>query len=1186
MPRSAWLARAAALATLASTAANPSCGTAGYYCAPGSVEPSPCGSPAVYCPPRSRAPVPVSRGYYSIVNGAASSAASDLAPLGTETVRTGELACPRGSYCVGGVRTACPAGRFGDVPGLFDETCSGPCAAGFFCPAGSVSARARPCGHAGVVCGPGAAAPTVVPPGFYSVSATASGESVVEYLSPSPPGLAIALPTTLDVAAASAGVATRVATRQCPAGAYCEGDGVARLCPAGRFGAAAGQSDAACSGLCASGFFCPPGSVSPTQFECGDESVYCPEGSGAPLRVPAGAYSSGGRAGTPVGNPPVDVPQARGAPGGVAPLGAGAFTCDRTYGLDDAHAPSGARAAAPGESDACVEGGGGVGGGASAAAGCSAVPRSPLLYPPGAPLLALTRRRACVGGSLGSPATRSVAVACEAGAFCVAGLRYECPPGRYGSRARETSPACEGACRAGYACAWGSAAPDAAPCGPGRTRAPLAPASVPDPAAVAVGVELPLLPLTRAAAVFYCPAASGAPAPVDVGFFVPIDEPPNAATRQVPCPAGSFCPGDGWSYPCPAGVFGGAPRLATRGCSGPCEAGYYCPVGSTSARERPCGGTSLYCPPGSPLPSRAPDGYYTVGGVDDAANATRTGIVRCEASFYCVGGVKRQCAAGAWGASPGAAAPSCDGPCAPGHFCPPGSTSSTPFRCGDVKLFLVDVLAGVAARAALQDNKFNSSDDVTQVDAAYDARALFSAYAELVDDLADGAPLAGESALPGASDLGSGLAGAAGTGAWRARWRGAVDASSPNGTALPLAAEAAALPRFADSVNADGEGTAGVPYAEDAPAPGLVLRLLPPAGARGLRDVALTLPWRAGVRFRQPSLTVAIESVAASARALLVAGAAGVYCPRGTGWPVNVPPGYVSTTSDAALRAAYGLAGGLDAARGGYNTTALAGAALLAYLTANSTAYAADAGARGGGVGGGIGGPPVPAIGGNTSDPDAPWLNAWPGYGQWPGYAARGGADANGTAATGAGPDARALAAWTTADARNHTRDAVAPAPPGAWAAGGVAHPCAAGTFSADAGRAAPCAAPCPAGFACPQGSRAPAPCAEGTYAPAGSPRCLACPGARAPGALEPTNEEASGEDSAGPPPPPAREDAYAGEPAGAGDARAAAAARAARSPARPRLDVEVGAGGDAGALPSTPRGMARCRTARACCGL
>ena len=55
--------------------------------------------------------------------------------------------CPRGSYCVAGVSqpTNCPAGRYGSDTGLSDASCSGECAQGYYCEAGSVSAKAAAC---------------------------------------------------------------------------------------------------------------------------------------------------------------------------------------------------------------------------------------------------------------------------------------------------------------------------------------------------------------------------------------------------------------------------------------------------------------------------------------------------------------------------------------------------------------------------------------------------------------------------------------------------------------------------------------------------------------------------------------------------------------------------------------------------------------------------------------------------------------------------------------------------------------------------------------------------------------------------------------------------------------------------------------------------------------------------------
>ena len=76
---------------------------AGSYCSGGTVTPLPCGNVTVYCPLGSAAPQTVSPGYYT--NG--SSPAS----------KTGQLLCPAGAYCSGGLLTYCTAGSFRDQPG-------------------------------------------------------------------------------------------------------------------------------------------------------------------------------------------------------------------------------------------------------------------------------------------------------------------------------------------------------------------------------------------------------------------------------------------------------------------------------------------------------------------------------------------------------------------------------------------------------------------------------------------------------------------------------------------------------------------------------------------------------------------------------------------------------------------------------------------------------------------------------------------------------------------------------------------------------------------------------------------------------------------------------------------------------------------------------------------------------------
>jgi hypothetical protein len=72
--------------------------------------------------------------------------------------------------------------------------------------------------------------------------------------------------------------------------------------------------------------------------------------------------------------------------------------------------------------------------------------------------------------------------------------------------------------------------------------------------------------------------------------------------------------------PCPAGRYnleGGSCKngecdgFTDDQCSGICEAGYFCPSGSSSPREQPCGGPEYYCPAGAVDKQRVNAGYYS-----------------------------------------------------------------------------------------------------------------------------------------------------------------------------------------------------------------------------------------------------------------------------------------------------------------------------------------------------------------------------------------------------------------------------------------------------------------------------------------------------------------------------------------------------------------------------------------------
>jgi hypothetical protein len=148
--------------------------------------------------------------------------------------------CPSGWYANTSVQAACdecPAGRFGSG-GSINSSCSGACAAGSACPAGSTNATTMAC-SAGFMCPLGSPNATALrcPAGQYSLSGAAT-------CSP------------------------------CPVGRYGEaGTGSCEDCPAGRFGPTPGATSAAACTACAAGFFGGVGGLSTPQC-----SGLCPAG--------------------------------------------------------------------------------------------------------------------------------------------------------------------------------------------------------------------------------------------------------------------------------------------------------------------------------------------------------------------------------------------------------------------------------------------------------------------------------------------------------------------------------------------------------------------------------------------------------------------------------------------------------------------------------------------------------------------------------------------------------------------------------------------------------------------------------------------------------------------------------------------------------------------------------------------
>jgi hypothetical protein len=259
--------------------------------------------------------------------------------------------------------------------------------------------------------------------------------------------------------------------------------------------------------------------------------------------------------------------------------------------------------------------------------------------------------------------TRAAQEVCPPGHYCPEslGIKLTCPPGVYGGSYGLTDAACGGECSRGQ----------------------------------------------------YCPEASTEPSLCPAGTY--NNETGKAALSDcVVCPLGHYCVQESHlPVECPPGQYGDQEGLESSSCStrctalasmddqtdfaniicvaSQCEAGYYCPSGSVSARQVECGDVRLYCPAGSSIPVPVDEGYYTVPapGAEGAnpANTTQVAQVLCEPGNYCVEGSKYTCPAGYYGGSFGLSTAECSGQCSPGFTCAAGSVDGRATQCGNSTVY-------------------------------------------------------------------------------------------------------------------------------------------------------------------------------------------------------------------------------------------------------------------------------------------------------------------------------------------------------------------------------------------------------------------------------------------------------------------------------------------------------------------
>ncbi|XP_063762752.1 SCO-spondin isoform X2 [Eleginops maclovinus] len=588
---------------------------------------------------------------------------------------TKPLPCERGFYCSSGSanQQPCPAGTYGNISGLVEEWQCSLCDPGVYCKGTGRTFPSGPC-TAGFVCVGGASEPSPLdnrtglpcPPGFFcSVRTT------------------VPKPCPKGTFSKQSGLVDESQCRSCSPGFYCSETGLSAV-----------------SGPCLPGFYCLEGSRTATPMTSASGGVcpaghYCVEGSSVPSPCPSGSYQNetGGKGKDYCKTCPLGLFQDLAGQKECNPCPPG-FHCQSP-------SPSATRGSSSGVSSPLPCPAGYI-----CPRESQPVPCPKGTYSPSHGLTSTGQCLVCPAGQFcGSEGLVQPSGSCASGFLCLMGATVPnptdnktgslCPPGIFcqtGLRA--------GDCRAGFYCDWGSSRADTAVCPagffcPSRTLVP-----VPCPAGtfsseIGNTHQNNCTPCTPG---YYCQAEGTVqPALCPVGYYCPLGQ---TLGLEFACPPGTLQSQLGASnpdacLPCPAGMFCSQPGLSQP--TGFCEAGYFCPAGSTGPNATEYQGNSTrthicpsghYCPTGTGFPLPCPTGSLSIfrglkavdgcppcpPGLfcDRPAIAELSNALPCSAGYVCLGG----------SSSPMPSDSSHGYLCTAGHSCPVGSASEVPCEPG------------------------------------------------------------------------------------------------------------------------------------------------------------------------------------------------------------------------------------------------------------------------------------------------------------------------------------------------------------------------------------------------------------------------------------------------------------------------------------------------------------------------
>ncbi|KAL7533460.1 hypothetical protein ACHAXR_010386 [Thalassiosira sp. AJA248-18] len=588
---------------------------AGFYCpTPGTTLTTrlECGSSTVFCEEGSIEPSLVWRGYFS-VGGT------------NETTRTGQQIAPKGHYASNGIVKPCHEGHFSSSKGMFDESCSGICEGGWYCPEGSTSSMQIACGGEDRFCPPGSARPQQVQPGYY----TSTDEE------PCRPG------TYREAYPDTDGDVSPIATSRM--------EGRCVPCPDGTFKPVSGNDMKLCR-------------------ECGPKAksthgrISCECHQSATERALFQLYFD------PMKTQCLNISDVLSynlMPPDELHLPGTQVTKMKELPCEKGHyCHEGTRYRCQGGrfGDRDIETNEDCSGPCEEGHWCGEASTSGRQNKCGRPNAYCPRESSSPiyvseGYYTNEDDMRMSQHLCEPGFYCQNGLKMPCEAGTYGASAGLSEKSCNGRCQAGYYCLTASISPNQFPCGNSTVYCP-------------EGSKLPSL--TKEG---YYSASENDIAVAD--FYAG----PNS-THQI---EGFFCTG-GAKFSCPAGTFGTNAGASDVSECQRCEAGFYCPShpGPPTTVETlvPCGDAYVYCPPGSSEPLNVDLGYYSITESEKATSGRATAQAICEPGFKCQNGLKMPCEAGTYGETSGLATDDCTGLCPRSFFCPRNSVHPLPCSPG------------------------------------------------------------------------------------------------------------------------------------------------------------------------------------------------------------------------------------------------------------------------------------------------------------------------------------------------------------------------------------------------------------------------------------------------------------------------------------------------------------------------